>query len=32
VDDQDRIFVCESARNRLPVYHKLSPTFAGPRL
>jgi len=32
VDDQDRIFVCESARNRLQVYHKLSPTFAGPRL
>ena len=32
VDDQDRIFVCESARNRLQVYQKLSPTFAGPRL
>jgi len=32
VDDQDRIFVCESPRNRLQVYQKLSPTFAGPRL
>jgi len=32
VDDQDRIFVTESARNRLQVYRKLSPTFVGPRL
>jgi len=32
VDDEDRIFVCESARNRLQVYQKLSPTFVGPRL
>jgi DNA-binding beta-propeller fold protein YncE len=32
VDAEDRIFVCESARNRLQVYQKLSPTFAGPRL
>jgi len=32
VDDQDRIFVCESARNRLQVYQKLSPAFVGPRL
>jgi len=32
VDDEDRIFVVESARNRLQVYRKLSPTFVGPRL
>ena len=32
VDDEGRIFVVESARNRLQVYHKLSPTFVGPRL
>ena len=32
VDDEDRIFVCESARNRIQVYQKLSPTFVGPRL
>jgi DNA-binding beta-propeller fold protein YncE len=32
VDDQDRVFVCESARNRIQVYQKLSPTFVGPRL
>jgi DNA-binding beta-propeller fold protein YncE len=32
VDDQNRIFVCESARNRIQVYRKQSPTFVGPRL
>jgi DNA-binding beta-propeller fold protein YncE len=32
VDDENRIFVCESARNRVQVYRKLSPTFVGPRL
>ena len=32
VDDQNRIFVVESARNRVQVYRKLSPTFVGPRL
>jgi DNA-binding beta-propeller fold protein YncE len=32
VDDQDRIFVCESPRARIQVYKKLSPTFVGPRL
>jgi DNA-binding beta-propeller fold protein YncE len=32
VDDENRIFVVESARNRLQVYRKLSPTFVGPRL
>jgi DNA-binding beta-propeller fold protein YncE len=32
VDDEGRIFVCESARNRIQVYRKLSPTFVGPRL
>jgi DNA-binding beta-propeller fold protein YncE len=32
VDDQDRIFVCESPRARIQVYQKLSPTFVGPRL
>jgi DNA-binding beta-propeller fold protein YncE len=32
VDDDNRIFVCESARNRIQVYRKLSPTFVGPRL
>jgi len=32
VDAQDRIFVCESARNRVQVYRKLAPTFMGPRL
>jgi DNA-binding beta-propeller fold protein YncE len=32
VDDENRIFVVESARNRIQVYHKLSPTFVGPRL
>jgi DNA-binding beta-propeller fold protein YncE len=32
VDDDNRVFVCESARNRLQVYRKLSPTFVGPRL
>jgi len=32
VDDEDRIFVCESARNRIQVYRRLSPTFVGPRL
>jgi DNA-binding beta-propeller fold protein YncE len=32
VDDEDRVFVVESARNRIQVYRKLSPTFVGPRL
>ena len=32
VDDEDRIFICESARNRIQVYQKQSPFFAGPRL
>lgn len=32
VDSQNRIFVTESARNRVQVYRKLSPTFVGPRL
>jgi DNA-binding beta-propeller fold protein YncE len=32
VDDQNRVFVCESARNRIQVYRKQSATFAGPRL
>ncbi|MBM3224199.1 MAG: 6-bladed beta-propeller [Candidatus Tectomicrobia bacterium] len=32
VDADDRIFVCESARNRIQVYRALSPTFVGPRL
>jgi DNA-binding beta-propeller fold protein YncE len=32
VDDEGRIFVVESARNRVQVYRKLSPTFVGPRL
>jgi hypothetical protein len=32
VDDDNRIFVVESARNRIQVYRKLSPTFVGPRL
>jgi len=32
VDDDNRIFVCESARNRIQVYRRLSPTFVGPRL
>jgi DNA-binding beta-propeller fold protein YncE len=32
VDDDNRVFVCESARNRIQVYRKLSPTFVGPRL
>jgi DNA-binding beta-propeller fold protein YncE len=32
VDDENRIFVCESARNRIQVYRKQSPTFVGPRL
>lgn len=32
VDDDNRIFVCESARNRIQVYRKQSPTFVGPRL
>ena len=29
---KDRIFVSESARNRIQVYRKQSPTFVGPRL
>ena len=32
VDDENRIFVCESARNRIQVYRKQSPAFVGPRL
>jgi len=32
VDDEGRIFVTESARNRVQVYRKLAPTFVGPRL
>ena len=32
VDDQNRIFVTEGPRNRVQVYRKQSPTFAGPRL
>lgn len=32
VDDENRVFVCESARNRVQVYRRLSPTFVGPRL
>jgi DNA-binding beta-propeller fold protein YncE len=32
VDNEDRVFVCESARNRIQVYQKLSPAFVGPRL
>jgi len=32
VDDEGRIFVAESARNRIQVYQAQSPTFAGPRL
>jgi DNA-binding beta-propeller fold protein YncE len=32
VDDENRVFVCESARNRIQVYFKQSPFFAGPRL
>ena len=32
VDDQDRIFVTESTRNRVQVYQKQSATFLGPRI
>ena len=32
VDDENNIFVCEGPRNRIQVYRKQSPTFAGPRL
>jgi DNA-binding beta-propeller fold protein YncE len=32
VDDENRVFVCESTRNRIQIYRKQSPTFAGPRL
>ena len=32
VDDDNRIFICESARNRIQVYRKQAPIFAGPRL
>jgi DNA-binding beta-propeller fold protein YncE len=32
VDDDNRVFVCEGPRNRIQVYRKQSPTFAGPRL
>ena len=32
VDDQNRVFVVESSRNRIQVYRKQVPVFAGPRL
>ena len=32
VDDKNNVFVCEGPRNRIQVYRKQSPTFAGPRL
>ena len=32
VDDDNRVFICESARNRIQVYRKQDPVFAGPRL
>ena len=32
VDDEDRIFVLESARNRIQVYRKQAPIFVGGRL
>ena len=32
VDDEGMIFVLESGRQRIQVYRKQSPTFAGPRL
>ncbi len=32
VDAENRVFVCEGPRNRIQVYRKQSPTFAGPRL
>jgi DNA-binding beta-propeller fold protein YncE len=32
VDDEGRIFICESARSRIQIYTTQSPTFAGPRL
>ena len=32
VDDDGRVFIPESARNRIQVYTTQSPTFAGPRL
>ena len=32
VDDENRVFVCESARHRIQIYRKQSPAFAGPRL
>ena len=32
VDDENRVFVCESPRNRIQVYRKQAPTFMGPRL
>ena len=32
VDDEGRVFVVESARMRIQVYRKQSPTFLGPRL
>jgi DNA-binding beta-propeller fold protein YncE len=32
VDSEDRIFVAESARNRVQVYRKLPAAFVGPRL
>ena len=32
VDDDNAIYVCDGPRNRIQVYRKQSPTFAGPRL
>ena len=32
VDDQNRVFVTESTRNRVQVYQKQSATFLGPRI
>ena len=32
VDDDCNVFVVENPRNRIQVYQKRSPTFAGPRL
>ena len=32
VDDDNVIYVCEGPRNRIQVYQKQSPSFAGPRL
>ena len=32
VDNQDRVFIVESGRPRIQIYHKKSPIFVGPRL